>query len=91
MSIQPHPTHAEAKLLMKSFSNRDLSMIYKMSKLPFQADESERYLRAWRRWLDNKGPDISIIFGDDEIVDDVGRSPSRKSIADAFPASLELC
>ncbi|OAX41103.1 hypothetical protein K503DRAFT_686129, partial [Rhizopogon vinicolor AM-OR11-026] len=64
-----HPTLAQATQRMKYHSHRDLREIQRIARL--LSDEevfrihqlwSPKYSKMWKQWLDNKGPDIAIVF-----------------------------
>lgn len=54
---------------MKSYSNRDLQQIYRISRM--LSNEAvflrprrwtPKYRDIWRRWINTKGPDVTIVF-----------------------------
>ncbi|KAG2035316.1 hypothetical protein BDR03DRAFT_531281 [Suillus americanus] len=62
-----HPTLAQAAIRMKYHSHRDLREMQRIARL--LSDEqvlrrpwSPKYSKLWKRWLDNKGPDVVIVF-----------------------------
>lgn len=64
-----HPTLAQAALRMKHHSHRDLREIQRIARLlpdeqVFRVNRpwSSKYNKLWKRWLDNKGPDVVIVF-----------------------------
>ncbi|KAG1888641.1 hypothetical protein F4604DRAFT_962364 [Suillus subluteus] len=62
-----HPTHAQAAIRMKYHSHRDLREMQRIARLlpdeqVLRRPWSPRYSKLWKRWLDNKGPDIVIVF-----------------------------
>lgn len=72
---QHHPTLAEAAVQMKYYSSRDLREIQRIARLlpdehvfrpkgkgAWKAKESTKYHDMWRKWLENKGMDLVIVF-----------------------------
>lgn len=67
-----HPTLKEAKKQIKNYSSRDRQQIFKISRM--LSDEEvfgmygkrvewcPRYQTMWKEWLQNKGPDVAIVF-----------------------------
>ena len=69
MVFKRHPTLAQAAERMKYHSHRDLREIQRIARL-LPDDEvfhvrrswSSKYSKMWKRWLDEKGPEIVIVF-----------------------------
>ncbi|KAG1740335.1 hypothetical protein EDB19DRAFT_781160 [Suillus lakei] len=62
-----HPTFAQAAARMKYHSYRDLREIQRIARLlpdeqVLRRPWSPKYSKLWKQWLDNKGPDIVIVF-----------------------------
>jgi len=64
-----HPTLARAAERMKYHSHEDLREIQRIARLLPDEDVfrvrrrwSPKYSKMWKRWLDNKGPDLVIVF-----------------------------
>lgn len=62
-----HPTLAQAAVRMKYHSHRDLKEMQRIARLlpdeqVLRRPWSPKYSNLWKQWLDNKGPDIVIVF-----------------------------
>ncbi|KAG2096034.1 hypothetical protein BD769DRAFT_1300813, partial [Suillus cothurnatus] len=62
-----HPTLAQAAVRMKYHSHRDLKEMQRIARLlpdeqVLRRPWSPKYSKLWKRWLDNKGPDIVVVF-----------------------------
>ncbi|KAG1731979.1 uncharacterized protein EDB91DRAFT_702185 [Suillus paluster] len=64
-----HPTLSQAAARIKYHSYRDLREIHRIARL--LPDEevfrvrrpwSQKYSKIWKQWLNNKGPDVVIVF-----------------------------
>jgi len=70
-ATQAHPTLREAEHLIKTYSSRDRSQIFRISRLlsdydvmvpAFTPSPRYKYSALWKQWIETKGPDVAIVF-----------------------------